>query len=187
MRSSWLQYVMAAGLAGVISGGLAGPGCSTAPRSDRARDVLGDEVNSALNLAEGQDPSLRGFLDRSYAYAVFPTVGKGGAGIGGAYGRGEVFEQGQMVGYCDLTQATIGLQLGGQKYTEIIAFQDKAALDRFKNNQMSFAAEASAVALKAGAGANARYTNGVSVMTVNEKGLMAEASVGGQKFTFVPR
>jgi lipid-binding SYLF domain-containing protein len=113
-------------------------------------------------------------------------VGKGGIGVGGAYGRGEVFEQGKMIGYCDLTQATIGLQLGGQSYTEIICFQNKEALENFKSGKLKFAAQASAVAIKAGAGANLKYSDGVSVMTMSEAGLMYEASIGGQSFSFQP-
>jgi lipid-binding SYLF domain-containing protein len=117
---------------------------------------------------------------------VFPGVGKGGVGVGGAYGRGELFEGGKLAGYCTLTQASIGLQLGGQKYTELIFFETKAALDRFKSGNFAFAAQASAVALKSGASANAKYAGGVAVFTMGEAGLMYEASIGGQKFSFEP-
>jgi lipid-binding SYLF domain-containing protein len=116
---------------------------------------------------------------------VFPSIGAGGLGIGGAYGRGQVFEQGRLIGFTDMTQATIGLQAGGQKYTQFLVFQDKAALDRFKSGKFAFAAGASAVALKAGASANAPFTNGVAVLSCGEAGLMAAAAVGGQKFNFV--
>ena len=73
-----------------------------------------------------EDPSLQVFLDKAYGYALFPSVGKGAVGVGGAYGKGEVFDRGTKVGYCDLSQATIGIQLGGQTFTEIIAFEEKA-------------------------------------------------------------
>ena len=92
-----------------------------------------------------------------------------------------------MVGYCDLSQASIGLQLGGQAYTEIIAFEDKAALDKFKTGNLAFAAQATAVALKSGAGANAKYDDGVAVFTMGESGLMYEASIGGQSFSYQPK
>src|SRR5690606_34069387 len=108
------------------------------------------------------DSSLQGFLDKSYGYAVFPDVGKGGLGLGGAYGRGQVFEQGRLIGYCDLSQATIGLQAGAQTYSELIVFENKEALDRFTSGRFEFSANASAVALKAGAAAAADYTNGVA-------------------------
>ena len=160
--------------------------CSTAPSSAEKRAALDSDVQASLAKAKAEDLTMRDFLDKAYGYAVFPSVGKGGIWVGGAYGKGELYEQGQMVGYCDLTQATIGLQLGGQSYTEIIAFQNKEALDNFKYGHLKFAAQASAVAVKAGAGANAKYTSGVSVFTFDEAGLMYEASIGGQSFSYQP-
>ena len=97
-----------------------------------------------------------------------------------------MFEGGKLVGYTTLTQASIGLALGGQKYTELIFFENKAALDRFKSSNFAFAAQASAVALKSGVSANAKYSDGVAVFTLGETGLMYEASIGGQKFAFEP-
>ena len=91
-----------------------------------------------------------------------------------------------MVGYCDLSQATIGLALGGQRFTEIIAFEIEAALTDFKNGRLKFAAQATATALKAGDSANAMYTDGVLVLTANPQGLMAEVALGGQTFKFQP-
>jgi lipid-binding SYLF domain-containing protein len=118
---------------------------------------------------------------------IFPSVGKGGVIVGGAYGRGEVYEQGQLVGYADVTQATVGAQLGGQTFSELIVFENREAMDRFKRGNFEFAANVSAVALKAGAAAAARYTNGVAVFVKPEGGAMFEASIGGQKFTFQAR
>jgi lipid-binding SYLF domain-containing protein len=186
MRNRLLQLALAAALAGGTTAGLTTTGCSTAPKTSQERQALDDEARASLTRCEGEDPTLRDMLDRAYGYAVFPSIGKGGLGIGGAYGRGEVFERGRLIGYCDMTQATIGLQAGGQKYTEIISFQDKAALDTFKSGKFAFDAQATAVAVKSGAGANAPYRNGVAVLTCGEAGLMAEASVGGQKFSFQP-
>ena len=161
-------------------------GCATAPSSAEGKAALSLDVNTALAEAKVQDPSLQAFLDTAYGYAIFPTVGKGAAGIGGAYGRGEVFERGKKIGYCDLSQATIGLALGGQTFTEIIAFENKAALDDFKNGNLKFAAQASATALKVGTSENAKFTDGVGVLTANPEGLMGEASIGGQTFSFQP-
>jgi lipid-binding SYLF domain-containing protein len=161
-------------------------GCKTAPSSESGKAQLSSDTERTLATARNQDPSIRDFMNTGYGYAVFPDVGKGGLGVGGAYGRGEVFEQGRMIGYTDLTQATVGLQAGGQEYSEIIVFQNKQALDNFKSGKLKFSGQASAVALKSGAGANAAYTDGVSVFTFNEKGLMAEASIGGQSFSFQP-
>src|SRR5262249_18919993 len=105
---------------------------------------------------------------------------------GAALGDGQLFEQGRLIGYCDLTQGTIGLQLGGQSYSEIILFENKAALDRFKAGEFATSAQATAVAASSGASATAKYNGGVMIFVTNEKGLMGEASVGGQKFTYQP-
>jgi lipid-binding SYLF domain-containing protein len=159
-------------------------GCTTEPTSETKREDLVDNAQSTLRTYQREDPGMSSFLDSAYGYAVFPNVGKGGLIAGGAYGKGVVYQQGRMIGYCDLTQATIGAQIGGQAYSEIIAFEDRATLEKFKNNQLAFSAQASAVALKSGASANAKYENGVAVFTHTNGGLMAEASVGGQKFTY---
>jgi len=162
-------------------------GCSTAPKSEVGKAKLTGKVDIAIDEAVKSDPGLQKFFDEAAGYAVFPTVGKGGIGVGGAFGKGEVYEGGQLAGYCKLTQASIGLQLGGQSYTELIFFEMQAALDRFKSGNFAFAAQASAVALKSGASANAKYTDGVAVFTMGESGLMYEASVGGQKFSYTPK
>jgi lipid-binding SYLF domain-containing protein len=161
-------------------------GCKTEPKGEAGKAELSTDVDAALKRAKIHDPSLEAFLNKAYGYAVFPSVGKGGLVVGGAYGKGEAFEQGKRVAYCDITQATIGAQVGGQAYTEIIAFENKAAYDSFRFGKLKFAAQATAVALKSGAAANAKYTDGVSVMTTGESGLMAEASVGGQSFSYKP-
>lgn len=133
-----------------------------------------------------EDASLDKFFDAAYAYAVFPTVGKGAMGIGGAHGKGAVFRQGRMVGYTSLTQVTVGFQLGGQAYSEIIFFKDKTRFENFKDGNLKFSAQASAVAADAGAAANASYENGVAVFTMVKGGLMYEASIGGQVFSYEP-
>lgn len=178
---AWTK-AMAAVVAGVVVLG----GCSTAPKGDEKKAALTHDVKDSLAKAKAADPTLGGFIDKAYGYAFFPSVGKGGLVVGGAYGRGEVYEQGKMVGYCDLSQATFGLQAGGQSYSELICFETKAAFEAFKTGGLKLSAQATAVALKAGAGANAKYTGGVAVFTMNEAGLMAEASIGGQSFSFQP-
>ena len=181
MRNAVLVSVMiAAGLAAL-------GGCSTAPTSVGDKASLDAEVAATINLAKREDPGLKRFFDDSHGYAIFPAVGKGGIGVGGAYGKGELFEKGAMVGYCNLSQATIGFQLGGQVYSELIFFKHKAALDEFMTGNFAFAAQASAVALKAGVSADADYEGGVAVFTIAKGGLMYEASIGGQKFSFVPK
>lgn len=145
------------------------------------------KARETIAMFKKKDATLNRFFDESAGYAVFPTVGKGGIGLGGAYGSGVVFEGGSSIGSTSLTQVTIGLQLGGQAYSEIIFFEDKKTLDNFKGGNFEFSAQATAVALKSGAGANAAYENGVAVFTAGEAGLMFEASIGGQKFSFEPK
>ena len=170
----------------VAVGALLLAGCSTAPKSEAKQAQLTTKSGNAIEMAKKTEPGLQKFFDAAAGYAVFPSVGKGAVGVGGAYGRGELFEGGKMTGYCTLKQASIGLALGGQKYTELIFFENKAALDHFKSGNFAFAAQASAVALKSGVAANAKYENGVAVFTMGEAGLMYEASIGGQKFSFEP-
>lgn len=160
--------------------------CSATPESTRDKVAMAAKVQDAIDLAKATDGGLAKFFTNSTGYAVFPTVGKGAVGVGGAYGRGQLHENGRRVGYCTLTQATVGLALGGQTYTEFIFFETLAALERFKSGNFAFAAQASAVALRTGAAANARYEDGVAVFTMGEAGLMYEASIGGQKFTYEP-
>jgi lipid-binding SYLF domain-containing protein len=170
----------------VLAGVLLLIGCSTAPKSVASQDELASDCQNAIKLAKQTDMGLQKFFDTAAGYAVFPSVGKGGIGLGGAYGRGQLFEGGKPVGYCKLTQASIGLQLGGQKYTELIFFETKSAVDSFKIGNYDFSAQVSAVAIKSGVSASAKYANNVVVFTLGEAGLMYEASVGGQKFSFEP-
>lgn len=161
-------------------------GCQTAPSTPEKQDALDASVQATLDEMRRVDPSFGRFIDNAYGYAVYPNVGKGGFIVGGSYGRGEVFEQGKMIGYSDITQATVGAQIGGQAYAEVIAFENKAALDRFIQREYTLAAQATAVALKSGAAAAARFQDGIAVFTYIKGGLMAEASVGGQRFRFTP-
>lgn len=170
----------------VAVGALCLTGCSTAPKTAEGRTDLDQSVRHAVDTARRTDPGIQGFIDKSAGYAVFPSVGKGAVVVGGAFGRGELIQAGQMIGYCTLTQASVGAALGGQGYSELIFFETPAVLNDFKSNEYSLSAQVSAVALKAGASANANFTNGLAVFTMGEAGLMVEASVAGQKFSFQP-
>jgi len=170
-------------LLGVLTGS-ALLGCSTAPQTEAHRDRLEDRAQVALDRFKQEDPTADKFLSNARGYAVFPTAGKGAAVVGGAYGHGVLYENGRMTGYCDLTQASVGPQIGGQEFSEMIVFQNQAALDKFKHNDLNFTANASAVVAKAGAAASAKYDNGVVVFTRSDAGLMAEASIAGQGFRF---
>jgi len=144
------------------------------------------EAREARGQLEKADTGLIHLFESAPGYAVFATVGKGAAGIGGAHGTGVLFEGGKATGKVTLTQVTVGLQLGGQAYSEVIFFETDKSLASFKKGGYSMAAQASAVAVKAGASASATYVNGVSVFTHVKGGAMAEASVGGQKLDFMP-
>jgi lipid-binding SYLF domain-containing protein len=133
------------------------------------------------------DPGIDTFFNEAHGYVVFPEITKGAIGIGGAAGDGTVFERGTAIGSSSMTQVTIGLQLGGQTYSEIIFFKDKAALDNFKGGNYEVAAGASAIALKDGVSKTADYEQGIAIFTMGTGGLMFEASIGGQKFSFEPK
>lgn len=155
--------------------------------SAASQKELRSKAAYAIKKFKRKDPTIRGFFKRSYAYAVFPTVGKGGIGIGGAYGKGIVYRRGSVVGTARLAQFSIGFQLGGQAYREIIFFQTKSIFRRFTNGQLKLGAQASAVAAKKGAGANASFDHGIAVFTMTKGGLMYEATVAGQSFKYKGR
>lgn len=161
--------------------------CSTAPTTPQARDELSRKAVAERQEWNRLDPGLESLAKKSHAFAFFPEVTKGGLGVGGAYGRGLVYEQGQHIGYADVTEGSIGLQAGGQTYSELVVFQTKDALERFKQNQMGFGANASAVIVNTGAATNARFVDGVAVFVRPTAGAMAEASLGGQRVTYVPK
>ncbi|NNE36073.1 MAG: hypothetical protein HKN13_12600 [Rhodothermales bacterium] len=163
-------------------------GCSSAPKSTADGRSRITDAELTIDRFKQADPTMSdSFFKSAKGWAVFPDVGKGGIGVGGAYGKGVLFEDGSVVGYCDLAQGTIGFQLGGQVYSEIVFFEHKHALDEFKSGTFEFAAQASAVAAAADASINADYEHGVAVFTLSGKGLMYEASIGGQKFDYSPK
>jgi len=155
-------------------------------QSEQKKDkIIEDAKEAKQDFLEG-DWQMKKYFAEAYGYVIYPNVGKGGIGIGGAAGNGVVWEQGNMIGMAKLSQVSIGFQWGGQAYREIIFFENKAAIDRFKENNVELSAQASAIAVTAGASADAKYVDGVMVYTMQKGGLMYEASVGGQKFKFNP-
>ncbi|ACS93590.1 conserved hypothetical protein [Teredinibacter turnerae T7901] len=168
-----------------------------------AQASLADSYSESLRTFK-ESPAVQKFLTNAYGYALFPTIGKGGFGVGGAHGKGKVFRNGQATGDTSMTQLTIGLQMGGQAFSQIIFFQDKHAYNRFTSGKFEFGAQATAVAITASANAQtgttgnaagatgkadagkqvSEYVNGMAIFTYAKGGLMYEASVGGQKFTF---
>jgi len=150
-------------------------------------DKMELKVKAAILDILNKDEGMQDWFNNAAGYAVFPSVGKGGIGIGGAHGKGLVIAGDQVIGKTSLSQVTVGLQLGGQAYAEFIFFRDQTALDDFKRGNYEMGAQASAVAATAGAAADADYNSGVAVFTNTTGGLMFEASVGGQKFKFEPK
>lgn len=145
-----------------------------------------EQGRNTIEKFKKTDPEMAKFFNSAYGYAVFPTVAKGGFGIGAARGRGLVYERGAVVGETILTQVTIGAQLGGQTYSEVVFLEDKPTMNSFKRGNFALSAQASAVAAASGASANAKYKQGVAVFTMAKSGLMYEASIGGQQFHFLP-
>ena len=154
------------------------------PHRRRRSDGGKKEAASAMEAFKKSDPSLAPFFEKSVGYVVFPAIGKGGFIVAGAHGTGLLFEKGQVTGEATISQASIGLQAGGQSFSEVIFFETAEALARFKRSDWTMSAQVSAVAAAEGAGKNAKYQEGVAVFTRVRTGPMAEASVGGQKFKF---
>jgi lipid-binding SYLF domain-containing protein len=168
-----------------------------------AAPAWADEYQDTINVFKKATESSS-FFKTAYGYAVFPTIGKGGVGVGGAYGKGRVYEKGKYIGDTSMSQVTVGFQLGGQAYSQIVFFQDARSLKEFTSGNFEFGAEASAVAITAGASAKANtsgssagasvtkneaknvgsYNKGMATFTVAKGGLMYEASIGGQKFNY---
>ena len=154
-------------------------------QNDSKDKMLADTKESKAAFIKS-DAGLDNLFKTAYGYVIFPNIGKGAVGVGGAGGKGTVFEKGTPIGKAKMVQVTAGLQAGGQAYREVIFFETKEALQRFKEDKLEFSGQMSAVAVKAGASANAKYTDGVLVFTEERGGLMLEASIGGQKFTYKP-
>jgi lipid-binding SYLF domain-containing protein len=144
-----------------------------------------DAAQQTIAAFEAEDSGLADFFQKAYGYAVFPTIGKGGFWFGGAFGRGFVYEKGTPVGRTSVTQVSFGFLIGGQAYSELLFFRDKATLDQFKKGNAEFSAQATAVIAKEGAAATTSYnSSGVAVFLHIKGGAMLEASVAGQKFSY---
>jgi len=153
---------------------------------------LADEKTEAIAKADNTikefleaDSNLMKYFEESYGYVVMPTVGKGGFIIGGGHGNGILYKNGEAVGYTEMTQVTVGAQVGGKSYSEIIFFKTEEEYKVFTTGRYEVSAQATAVAITTGTAANFDYSEGVAIITLDKKGLMAEATVGGQKFTFI--
>ncbi|WP_430817350.1 YSC84-related protein [Carboxylicivirga sp. RSCT41] len=151
----------------------------------KQKEIIEDSSEAKADFLE-KDDGMAKFFNDSYGYVIFPNVGKGGLGIGGAAGNGVAYKQGSLVGMAKLSQVSIGLQAGGQAFREVIFFETQKEFDRFTENKIEFTAQVSAVAAAAGVSANTKYVDGIAIFTMAKGGLMYEASVAGQKFKFDP-
>ena len=149
-----------------------------------AQDKMQKDVENAKAEFIKTDAMMKTLFDNAYGYVIFPNIGKGAVGIGGAAGQGIVYEKGKAVGSAKMKQITVGFQAGGQAYREAILFENEAALDRFKSDNFEFSGQASAVAVTKGASGNVKYNDGIMIFSQQKGGLMYEASVGGQKFDY---
>ena len=169
--------------------------------------LAADKVEVALQ--EFRDAGAGSYIDASYGYAVFPSIGKAGLFVGGAHGKGSVFREGTEIGKSTMTQVSVGFQFGGQVYKQIIFFEDARALREFTSGEFEFGGQAAAVALNSGASAEVStggggrtsvtvangessevdsfgFVKGMAVFTLSQGGFMVEASIGGQKFSYQP-
>lgn len=148
--------------------------------------TLHKDVQATLKRLEKQVPALRQRLESARGYAVFPAIGKAAAVLGVAYGTGEVFEQQNLIGYAGVAQLTIGIQIGGDTFAEILLFESKHSLNRFKQGRLAFSASAAAALVKAAARGAADYEKGVAALAWSQGGMLLEAAIGAQKFVFKP-
>jgi lipid-binding SYLF domain-containing protein len=162
-------------------------GCSTGSVTKDEGDALLKRAQASREEWNKVDPQFEAFAKKSYGYAFFPGITKGGLLVGGAHGRGVVYEKGQHIGYADLTQMSVGFQAGLQDYRQLIVFENQPAMDKFKRNEIDFAASASAVYADTGAAMSAQFVDGVAVFVRPTRGAMAEASLGGQQITYLPK
>ena len=158
--------------------------CFTAVgQSKKDKKIMRDSEKAKRTLLR-TNAGLQQYFDKSAGYAIFPNVGKGGLIIGAASGNGTVYEGGEVIGMADLKKLTVGFQAGGQAIIEVVFFENESVLADFKADTFEFSAEISAVALKSGVNANAKYKDGVMVFVLPKSGLMADVTVGGQKFEY---
>ncbi|HVT88252.1 MAG TPA: YSC84-related protein [Tepidisphaeraceae bacterium] len=179
MRQSISSLVCTIVFAGFMAG------CSASPRNEKQAASLDIESKAALESFKAQDPTLKGLMDKAVAYVVFPTIGKAAWIVGGSYGKGQVYDRdGQMIGYADVSEISVGLQGGAQAMSELLIFLKQSDVDNFKSKEFSLGGNVSAVALTAGAAAKSDPSKGVIALVDTKGGLMAEAAVAGQRIRY---
>lgn len=159
---------------------------ASAKREKKSDDELHQQVQEIKKTWQSKDNTFNSTLQKAYGYAIFPEIGKGGFIVGASHGEGEVYRKGKLIGRSKVTQTTVGAQVGGQTFAQVILFKNQDALERFKKSRFEGSAAATAIGGKKGAAAACKYKDGVAIMVLPLKGAMAEAAGGGQKFSFEP-
>ena len=178
--------ILAAAALATLSASAAFTGCAATRTAEADKDQLFTDVGVAIAQFKEVDPGLELWFDHAYGYVIFPRVEKVAVGVGGAGGQGVVYDQGVSSGNAKLSQGTVGLQLGGQSFREVIFFEDAQTLADFTDGTFELAATINAIAAREGSASKAKYQDGVAVFTMSTGGLMFEASVGGQTFRYAP-
>ncbi|MEE2908405.1 MAG: hypothetical protein VX527_11325 [Planctomycetota bacterium] len=179
-----MTRILAIVMTGFLGMAMIGSGCSTTPDTPEARDNLVADAEMTVRQFRSMDSRTNTFFDNAYAYVVFPKITKGGAGIAGAYGRGVAFQGGMMQGFADVTQGTLGAQLGGMSWSEVLFFENRWAFDKFKSNQFVASANASWAGPKEGGTNTLNYSDGVMIFTMDTRGFAVTAAMGGQQFHY---
>jgi lipid-binding SYLF domain-containing protein len=182
-EESMLKQVFVAALAAVLWSS----GCATAPETPSDQQNLETQASATLDAMAARDARIPRLVAESHGYVVFPEIGKGGALVGGAHGLGVVYENGAPIGYVVMNQGSIGAQLGGQTFSELVLFRTGAALERLKASNFELGGDASAVMLTRGGGRALTFERGVAVFVLPRGGLMVDLSVSGQQLDFQPR
>jgi len=168
----------------VVAGCAVATGCATAPSTRSERDSLRKDADAALSAMITHDPALRDVTRGAVAYAVFPSIGKGGALVGGAYGRGILYEAGTPTGYVSLQQASLGAELGGQSFSELLVLRNAGDVERLKAGNLTAGADLGVVVLSTGAAQHATFDRNASVFVLPRGGLMVDVAISGQQITF---
>jgi lipid-binding SYLF domain-containing protein len=162
------------------------PACASTPKNPQEVATLESKASSTLAEMRQKDPSIDQALENAYAYAVFPEVGKAGFIVGGANGNGVLYEQGKPTGSVTISKASVGAQAGAQTFAELVVLKDQDQVNQLKSGSLDLGAHASAVVLKAGAGAASSTTGGTTVFLMPRGGAMVDASIAGQQIKFEP-
>jgi len=182
MKKHSLAYLLCGALLVCVAAPACGGSQKDAKTAGTPERVEG--IDDTIALFKEKDSTIAQLFSSSAGYVVLPTVGKGGLIVGGAHGNGEAFEGGKYIGAVSVSEVSVGAQVGGQSYSQVVFFETPAAVRRLKDNSFQFAAEISAIGVDQGVAKNAKFKDGIATFVIPKQGLMASAAVGGQKLSF---